>query len=149
MVVVRPSYDQAGGNRTGIDSRTTLAVLDPDRATWVMDCRLDDRQGLELAGRLQQIVELEALSAPSSGDDEPIRVTLLVQPEDGQSSRVLDGGQWRVRQVQTPTNARQHALVTLAIEDRQGQPAGEAVMNLLTARDLLLRLGAAVRAPRP
>lgn len=149
FVIARPSYDQGTGSQPSIDPRTTLAVLDPERATWIMAGRMDDTQGLELTDMLQQLVLMETLQHTAPVKDQPMEATLAIQPEGNASTRTLSGGQWRVRQVHTATDHRSASSIVLAIQDDQGRIAGEAEMDLSTARDLILRLSSAVRAPRP
>ncbi|MCH2132948.1 MAG: hypothetical protein MK116_04270 [Phycisphaerales bacterium] len=149
FIVARPTYDQSPqGTDKSIDPRTTLAIVDPGRATWVMDARLDDESGLQLTSMLEQLVALDTLEPNATASARPIRVSLKMQPEGDQDRVIVNGGHWKVRQVRTPTDSTPQAMITLALVDGRGTLAGEASMSLLAARDLLVRLDGGVRATR-
>ncbi|MDG2424247.1 MAG: hypothetical protein P8M22_09735 [Phycisphaerales bacterium] len=149
FAIARPSYDQGTGKRPSVDSRTTLAVLDPDRATWIMASRLDDAQGLELTNQLEQLVIMSTLHGVQPGASHPLQAALSLQPEGKETMRTLPGGQWRILKVNTATDGDHSSSIVLAIQDEQGKVAGEAEIDLPTARDLLIRLSSAIRSPGP
>ena len=145
FVVSRPSYEP--GEKGRMDPRTTLAVVDPDRATWIMASRMDDRQGLELTGQLEDVIVLRTRDEVASENADRMEALILMRPEEGQSSRILSGGQWEIIESASEAGEDANSTIVLAIRDQNGPVAATVEMDIPTARDLLLRLSSAIRAP--
>ena len=145
VVVVRPTCDESSKGQRSIDERTTLAILDPERATWIMNARLTDQQGLQLTNQIQRRLvsgELDSDRRSNPG----LQARLLCQPELGQSSMVIPHGGWSML---TNSNSSDEASeIRLGILDPQtGEVVGEVAMSVWAARDLMQRLDAAIRSP--
>lgn len=141
-IVVRPTFDESPAGVVTFDGRTTMAILDPDRATWVMGARLTDQQGLNLVDQLQQLIVQDSLS---EDDGHHLEAHLLRQPEDGSSSMAIEGGQWRLLTSDASTSV---GTIRLGIVKGQaGELVAETTMDPVAARDLMHRLAAAIRSP--
>tara|TARA_B100002051_G_scaffold215681_1_gene208021 strand:+ start:3204 stop:3821 length:618 start_codon:yes stop_codon:yes gene_type:complete len=145
FVVSRPSYEPGGKGR--FDPRTTLAVLDPDRATWIMAGRMEDQHGLELTNQLEELIVLKSLEGSQANDGPGLEAFIHMQSQDGQSTSTLAGGQWQILGFDSARGEETVSSIILAIQDGEGRVAATAEMDLPTARDLLLRLSSAIRAP--
>ena len=143
-VIVRPTFDESPAGVITRDSRTTLAILDPERATWVLGARLTEQEGLDLTRRLQQLmIEHSLLEQRQRASG--LVVELRLQPEDGGSLLPVQGGKWHVLTKNLDSN---EATIRLGVVDGQsGKLVGEAAMDLVIARDLMHRLAAAIRSP--
>ena len=143
-VIVRPTFDESPAGVITRDSRTTLAILDPRRATWLMNARLTEQEGLELTARIQQLViENSLLEQRKEGSE--LSVQLRLQPPVGESSLPIPGGKWRVL---TKSISSWDHMVHLGIVDAEGETVvAEVAMDMVVARDLMHRLAAAVRSP--
>ena len=149
FMVVRPSRDQSpDGRNPSVDPRLTLAVLDPNRATWVMAARMDDLQGLEFTSGLEGLLSLQSLRS-SGSPSVPLKATLNRQPTEGKASMVVPGGRWEIGAIKVPTDAAPGSLITLRLVSGQDEVAGEVVMNMAQAEDLLVRVTGAIQAVRP
>ena len=113
-----------------------------------MSARMDDRQGLAFTGGLESLVELESLQSEGVGS-EPMIATLRSQPSDGAGSMPLPGGRWEIGAVRAPTDDTPGSRITLRLVNGQDVVAGEVMVNLDQAEDLLMRVSGAVRAVRP
>jgi len=143
-VIVRPTFDESPAGVITRDSRTTLAILDPERATWVLGARLTEQEGLDLTRRLQQLV-IEHSLLEQRDRASGLVVELRLQPEDGGGLLPVQGGKWHVLTENLDSN---EATIRLGVVDGQtGNLVGEAAMDLVIARDLMHRLAAAIRSP--
>ena len=143
-VIVRPTFDESPAGVITRDSRTTLAILDPERATWVLGARLTEQEGLDLTQRLQQLmIEHSLLEQRERASG--LVVELLLQPENDGSFLPVQGGKWHVL---TENLDSDESTIRLGVVDGQsGRLVGEAAMDLVIARDLMHRLAAAIRSP--
>lgn len=143
-VVLRPTFDRSPSGITTFDPRTTLAILDPDRATWGIESRLTDQQGLELIDQIQQLVVTDSLVDVSLYDID-LELQLHQQPSENDSSMAFPGGQWRILKIEEPSS---RSILQIGVVDVQtGEVIGQATMDLVAARDLMYRLAAAIRSP--
>ncbi|MCH2153859.1 MAG: hypothetical protein MK089_11020 [Phycisphaerales bacterium] len=149
FMVVRPSRDQSPDGRSpSIDSRMTLAVLDPDRATWVMSARMDDQQGISFASGLESLLSLQTLRSAGVGPI-PLQATLKRQPSKEKDLMVLPRGRWEIGAIKVPTDADPGTRITLRLISEQDVLNGEVVMNMAQAEDLFVRVSGAIQAVRP
>ena len=138
LTVARPSLDQnpRGGNRS-IDPRLTLAVVDLDRATWIMEARLDDGQGLRLIEHLENALG-SMVGKPVQST--PLRARVSAAGRPGPGPAVIPGGHWG-----PVTHDEVSGTLTLELEDDQSTPVGCVQMDPWMAQDLILRLRGAIR----
>ena len=123
-MVVRPTFDESPAGITSFDGRTTLAILDPERATWVLGARLTDQQGLDLTDQIQQLIVQDSFLEDHA---HALEVHLLRQPEDGSTSMDIEGGQWRVL---TTDASNSGSIIRFGVVNAHtGELVGEAAMD--------------------
>ena len=138
--IVRPTLDESpSGHHHSIDPRTTLAIVDPDRAVWIMEARLDDRQGLELAQELEASLRARSARGPGSV---PVRARIDSPAASKTGVVTVPGGRWIVVDADHPAG-----LVTLLLEDANATPLGVVELDQWMVNDVLLRLRGVLRGP--
>jgi hypothetical protein len=138
LVVQRPVYDRGTDGRT-VDPRAVIAVLQPDRATWLAAGRLNAKQALVLVAAMQA-----SLSAASPASEAHLALSLGDPlPAIGASGqRTIDGGHWKWVGLRGEAG---HERCQMSLVDADGRVVARLSMDTATAAYLASDLDRIIR----
>ena len=133
--VIYPStnIDESTGQPSGVDQRLTMAVAEPDVATWWLEVRMSFVEGFELQQALEAVVSAWSSVPCVQSDTLPLTLEVLAEPGDDAVWSVV-GGATAPRTTMTLRSG--------------GAEVATVTMDLQTTEDLQQRLSGVLRTHR-
>jgi hypothetical protein len=124
------NVDESTGQPAGVDRRLTMAVAEPDEATWWLQVRVTDLEALELQQALAAVVAAWSSVPCTQAGSTPLALEVLAEPGED-AVWAVEGGTIE-------------PLTTMTLQSG-GMAVATVTMDLPTTEDLQRRLGALAR----